>query len=151
MNLIIIRDKLKEGLAMVSRAIGAEQKLPILKNVLLTVGDNKATLVATNLEVAITYGILGKVIAGGKITVPAGILTNIIQNIQSERLSLEVKKTILEVRTDNYEAKIQGLGAEDFPIIPKISNDDFIEIDGGVLKEALNQTLIATQFSELRA
>lgn len=151
MNLILIKEKLREGLSAVARASDEHQNLPILKNVLITSGDNQIKLTTTNLEIAISYKVAGKVIEPGSVTVPVSTILGLINNIQSERLSLETKGNILEIKTDNYQAKIQGLPAEDFPLIPQVQNiEEFIQIEGALLKEALSQVVIATQFSELR-
>lgn len=151
MNLIIIKDKLRDGLMAVSRASDEHQNLPILKNVLISSGDNQIKLVATNLEIAISYKVPGKVIEGGSVTIPVNTFLNIINNIQSERLTLEVKNDVLEVKTDNYQAKIQTLPTEDFPIIPQVKNiEEYITVDPIVLKEAISQSVTAAQFSDLR-
>jgi DNA polymerase-3 subunit beta len=151
MNLVVIKEKLKEGLDAISRAAGESSQLSVLKNVLLETKKNKLELTATNLELAITYSVLGKIIEEGKTTVSLNLLQNLVNALQSERINLGLKNNILEIKTDNYKAKINGASAEDFPIIPKIKNKtSFIEIDGGLLKEALAQVVIATQFSEIR-
>lgn len=151
MKVIVIRANLKEGLISTERATGENLNLPILKNVLFEAEGNKIKITATNLEIAITAVISGKVIENGKFTVPAGILSNLIGNIQSDRLNIEEKKGKLEIKTDNYEAAIQGTAAADFPITPKIKEGkEYIEIKAAILKEALNQILIAAQFSDLR-
>lgn len=134
------------------RACDEHQNLPILRNVLISSGDNQISLTGTNLEIAIRYKVVGKVNQNGSVTVPASTLLNIINNIPTERINLEVKNGILEVKTDNYSAKIQTLPAEDFPLIPQIKNtEENISLETSVLKEALEQVVIATQFSELRA
>lgn len=151
MNLVVIKDKLKEGLDAVSHASGENSQLSVLKNVLLETKKNKLELTATNLELAVTYSVLGKVIEEGKTTVSLGFFQNIINALQSERINLGVKNNILEIKADNYKAKVNGTSAEEFPIIPKIKNKaHFLEIDSGLLKEALGQVAIATQFSEIR-
>lgn len=151
MKLIITRGNLKEGLGAVERATGENLNLPILKNILVKTDQNRIKITATNLEVGINYFILGKVIEDGSITVPASVFINLINNLQSERLSLETKKNNLGVKTDNYEAVIQGMPAEEFPLIPKIKNEEeFIEIKGDLLKEALTQIILSAQISDLR-
>ncbi len=151
MKFIIIRVNLKDGISVVERSIGDNLNLPILKNILIEVSNNGIKLTATNLETAINFFATGKVIEQGKIAVPAGILSNLISNLTSDRLNLESKGNKLEIKTDNYEALIQGLPVDDFPITPKIKNqNEFLEIKAGVIKEALAQVLIAAQFSDLR-
>ncbi|MDP2598702.1 MAG: DNA polymerase III subunit beta [Candidatus Liptonbacteria bacterium] len=151
MKFIVIRSNLRDCLSTVERATGDNLNLPILKNILFETEDNKIKVTATNLEIAITAYVPGKVIEQGKFTVPAGVMTNLLSNLQSERLNIEEKKGKLEIKTDNYEAAIQGLAAADFPLTPKIKNqNEWIEIKGGILKDALAQVLVATQFSDMR-
>lgn len=151
MNLVVIKENLKKGLNAVARAANENSQLPILKNVLVETTKNKISLIATNLEIAITYSVLGKVIEPGKITVPLNLFLNLINAIQSERINISLKNNFLEITSDNYKAKIQGSSAEDFPIIPKIKEtENFIEIEEGFLKDAFLQTSLATQFSEIR-
>jgi DNA polymerase-3 subunit beta len=151
MNIIVIREKLKSGLDIVSRVSGDNTQLPILKNILITTEEGKIKFIGTNLEIGVTATVSGKVIEAGSMTVPTGLFLNIINNIQSERINLITKNSALEIKTDNYEARLQCLPAEDFPIIPKIKNKtNHFEIESSVLKQALEQIVIATQFSELR-
>ncbi len=146
-----MRGNLKEGLGVVERASGENLNLPVLKYANLEALDGKIKLTATNLELAITYYLSGKTIEKGKTNIPINTFSSIITNLQSERINLGKKGSQLEIKTDNYEAFTQTLPPEDFPIIPKIKNEeDFLEIETGVFKEVLAQVLVATQFSDLR-
>ncbi len=103
--------------------------LPILKNFLIETIDNKIKLSMTNLELAVTSFIPGKVIENGALTIPFNIFNSIINNLQSERINLETQGDNLIIQTDNYQAKIQGIKKEEFPIIPQINNNQlFFEI-----------------------
>ncbi|TSC59931.1 MAG: DNA polymerase III subunit beta [Parcubacteria group bacterium LiPW_15] len=151
MNIVVIREKLKEGLDIISRATGEGSQLPILKNILLEASKNKITLVATNLEIATTCSVMGKIIEDGKTTVPGNLFSGLIGALQSERINISLKNESLEIKSDNYKAKIQGTSTEEFPIIPRLKEKkEFIEMDQAVLKEALSQTVVAAQFSEIR-
>jgi len=151
MKLTIIKSNLRDGLAAVERATGENQNLPILKNVLIDADDGKIRLVTTNLEIAVRCVVSGKVIEPGRLTVPANILAGVLGNLTGERLNLETKGAALHLTTDSYEATLEGTPPDDFPIIPKTKNQtEQIEIQGGILKEALTQTAASAQFSELR-
>ncbi|PIR86854.1 MAG: DNA polymerase III subunit beta [Candidatus Harrisonbacteria bacterium CG10_big_fil_rev_8_21_14_0_10_49_15] len=150
MKLIILRTNLKEGLSALERAATDNSQLPILKNVLLR-ADKQLVLAATNLEIGVTYTAAGKIVEPGSITVPLAALHSIITNSASERINLETHENTLEVQTDNYDAKIQGISSEDFPIIPKIEdNTHQLEIEAAALQEALTQVVGATQVSDLK-
>lgn len=151
MNIILIKDKLKEGLDIVSRVTGNTNNLPILKNVRIEANDNALVLTTTNLEIAITYSVPGKVIEKGKVTVPVNTLLGLISTIQTDRLNIETKNDkTLEIKTDNYQAKLNILPADDFPLVPGVDTKEYLEFDGEILKEALEQVLPATQMTDLR-
>lgn len=151
MKFIAIRSNIKDAVSVVEKAIGENTNLPILKNILIEAENNTITFTATNLEVAITHRVAGKVIEDGRITVPLALFSSLIGNITSDRLNFEKKENNLEVATDNYSAVINGMSPEDFPLTPKIKNtENYIEIKSAFLKEAVQQVTVASQYSDLR-
>lgn len=151
MKFVAIRSNIKEAISVVEKVAGENLNLPILKNALIETNNNQITITATNLELAITCFMSGKVIETGRVTVPLNLLSNLITNLQSDRLNFSKKGTGLEVKTDNYNATLQGLPPEDFPITPKIKDGgEHLEIKGIILKEAIQQAVVASQFSDLR-
>jgi DNA polymerase-3 subunit beta len=131
--------------------VGDNLNLPILKNILIKTEDNKINISATNLELAVTYRASGKIIENGSLTAPLGIFANIINNLTPERITLENKNHNLLIKTDNYEATVQGLNPEDFPIIPQINHlDKFIKINSKIFKNTLLKIINTVQYSEIR-
>src|SRR3989344_2986400 len=106
MKLIVLKNNLKSGLSAVERAVTESSALPILKNVLIKTFNNRIKLVGTNLELGISYLVSGKIIEEGEVSVPFGVLYGIINNIDSEKVSLESEKNNLRIKTDNYDAVI---------------------------------------------
>lgn len=151
MNIICIKDKFKEGVDAASRASGDHPTLSILKNILIEAGKDKIKITGTNLEIGVQFNVPGKVVKEGSITVPASILSQLINTLTQDRLTVSLNGTVLEIGTDSYNAKIQGVSAEEFPLIPKIQlKHETLEIAGDVLKDALNKVLSASQYSDLR-
>jgi DNA polymerase III subunit beta len=150
MKLIILRGNLKEGLAALERAVVDNNNLPILKSVLFK-ADTRVTLQATNLEIGVTYQTNAKITEQGSLAVPFAPLHSIIQNSTSERISLEAAGHTLTVKTDNYEAKIQGIAAEEFPIIPKLENEGAgLEMSCEVFKSGMMQIYPAAATTDLK-
>lgn len=151
MKVVILRSNLKEALSAVEKAVSENSNLPILKNVLFKTYNGKIKIAATNLDLAITKLTSGKIVEEGGITVPFGAFYNLVNNSDNERILIETQNNNLFFKTDNYNAKIQGVSQEEFPIIPKIDNEEgFIEFDPTVLKEAISKVLSAAQISEIR-
>ncbi len=151
MKITVLKNNLKNALDVVSRVVGENNNLPILKNILIKANEGKISATATDLETAIIKTIAGKVTKSGQITVPFIILNNIITNIQSERIDIESNDLNILIKTDSYEAKIQGMNYEEFPIIPTIdAQEEYIEIKGDILKDHILSVINAAQISELR-
>lgn len=153
MEIIILKNNLKNGLDAISKVSseGIITTLPILKNFLIETIDNRIKLSATNLELGITNFIPGKVVKRGEITIPFNIFNSIINNLQSEKINLEIQDNNLIIKTDNYQAKIQGIKKEEFPIIPQINNNQFfIKISNTILKKSFFSIINSTQISEIK-
>lgn len=150
MKLIILKAHLKQGFSFIERSITENQNLPIIKNVLIK-ADTKVSLLGTNLEVGVTYTASAKILEPGTICVPFAPLHTIIQNSTSERINLESSGNLLVVKTDNYEAKLQGVPAEEFPIIPTIENSaNNFETAGEVLAGVLSQVGVAAATNDIK-
>ena len=110
----MIREKLKEGLDAVSRLTTENTQLPILKNVLLETSESKLRLTTTNLEMATSYTVFGKVIEHGKITVPFSLLSNITN-------------TVSNVATTLYELASADVPAVDPVLVSKAASWDAMQ------------------------
>lgn len=150
MKLIILRSNLKEVLSAVERVVTNNPTLPVLKNVLLT-ADSRLTISATNLEIGVITSTGAKITEQGTLCVPLAPLYSIVANSTSDRISLETKENTLTVTTDNYEAKIAGSPAEDFPIIPKLADEtNAIELSAEVFKTAVSQISSAAALNDFK-
>ena len=151
MKIIVLKENLKNGLSSVERSINDQSTLPILKNVLIKTENNKTFILGTNLELAVTHSMAGKIFENGSVSVPFKIFTGLINNLPTERINLEKNNHNLIIKTDNYEAVIQGMNSDDFPIIPRINLPQYsFKIKSDIFKDALSKVSSAAQFSDLR-
>jgi DNA polymerase-3 subunit beta len=151
MKCIILKNNLIEGISAVERSTGFSSNLPILKDILIKTEQGKIVFVATNLELAVTETIPGKVIEDGVIAVPFSIFSSVAKNLTSDRITLEEQQGNLLIATDNYDAVVQGHDTKEFPIIPTLlTKDFFVKLDVKLFSEILEKAIIATQYSEIR-
>lgn len=141
MKLIILKDGLNYGLNIVNRVAGKNLTLPILNNILISTEKNLINLSATDLELGINYWSLVKTEKEGKITIPAKILSNFITLLPNDKVFIELKGNVLWVVCREYKTKINGLPAEEFPIIPKIENNNFIELSCRTFCDGLSRVV----------
>jgi len=150
MRISILLDKFKKGLNAVDKIVVSKNTLPILNNVLIKTEDNQVILSATDLEIGVNYYLGGKIEAEGNITVPGKVLSNFINSLNEEKISLETNNGILSAKTNKSEANINGMSADDFPSIPKVVGKEILEIDGNILKTAISQVVFSSSYDESR-
>jgi len=150
MELDIFKEKLNQGLNIIEHITRKSANLVILNNVLLETEKNFLKLSATNLETSIIWWILAKIKQEGKILIPASFLKSVIDFIKQEVIKLESEKGNLILKTENQEIQIQGINLDDFPLIPKINIEDFIEIKGEKLNQGLNQIVNIPSLTQIK-
>src|SRR4030065_2062032 len=152
MKLSCLQVNLNRGLGGVGRAGATRKPLPITNNVLLATDQSRLKLVATNLEMAISYWVGAKVEEEGAITVPARLLTEFVNSLPNDRIdiNLSAKTKTLELQCARFEARISGVDAKDFPPIPKIEGGITTRVDVEALRQGINQVAFAAPSEESR-
>ncbi|MDD4874912.1 MAG: DNA polymerase III subunit beta [Candidatus Paceibacterota bacterium] len=150
MKITLLAKNLKKGLGIVEKITGRVSTLPILNNVLIEVKSNFIKLSTTDLELGIQWWGLCKTEREGKITVPAKFFSQLINSLNDEKINIEEKNKTVSIESDAYNAKVKGISAEDFPIIPVFSKDIFIEINSKKLRDGLAEVIDFTSLSQVR-
>ena len=141
MKITILKNKFAKGLGVVEKITGKNFTLPILGNVLIKGENSTIKLSTTDLEVGISYWIMAKVENKEKITIPVRHLSNFISLINEDQVNLETKDNTLFLKGESYKSQIKGLDAEDFPIIPEVSEDLWVEMDSRLFSQAMLQVV----------
>lgn len=150
MKLQVTQENLAKALNTVGRVANSRGTLPILANVLLKTVDNRLSIAATNLDIAITHYIGSKVAKEGAITVPARLMQDFVSSLPGGVIELKLEDNKLHISTDKYQSTINGITAEDFPVMPAITEGKNWQIDGKILKSGLQQVVVAASNDEAR-
>jgi len=145
-----LKENLKESLDSALRIVKYNSNLPILNNFLITTDNGRLVVSSTDLEIGFTSWISSKITKNGGITVPAQILSQFVNNLPNKQINLEVKDLKLHLNYDNIKASINGINPDDFPIIPKLKNESFLNINSKILKNALNYVVNSAALSDAR-
>lgn len=150
MKLQITQENLNRALNSVARVANSRGTLPILANVLIKTSKNRLSLAATNLDIAITHYIGAKVSEEGSITVPARLMQDFIGSLPEGVIELDLKETKLHISTNQYQSVVNGIVADDFPVMPAIGDGKSWSIGAGLFKKALQQVAFAASTDETR-
>ena len=147
-----MQENLARGLSVVSRAVSSRSTLPVLANVLLKTEDAGLKLTATNLEIGITYWVPGKIDEDGATTVPAKLLTDLVNSLPAgDKVELEVGPgDTLHVKAGRFQTHIKGIDADEFPAIQTAGDRPTTRIAQNVLRRALAETAFAAASDEAR-
>ncbi len=152
MKLSCLQENLSRGLGVVGRAVATRTTLPITNNVLLATDQSRLKLVATNLEMAISYWIGAKVEEEGAITVPARLLTEFVSSLPNDRIdiSLSPRTKTLGLKCARFEARISGIDAKDFPPIPTVEEGITTRVEVEAFRQGISQVAFAAASEESR-
>ena len=150
MKLQVTQENLAKALSTVARVANTRNTLPILANVLLQTADNRLSISATNLDIAITHRIGSKIEKTGSITVPARLMQDFVSSLPEGVLKLELTDNKLNITTEQYKSSINGIAADDFPVMPAISAGSTWKANAAELKRALSQIVFAASGDDSR-
>jgi len=150
MKLQVTQENLNKALGMVARVANARGTLPVLANVLIKTVNNRLSIAATNLDIAITQYLGAKVEEEGSITVPARLMQDFVNSLPAGNIDLSLDDYRLHIATDQYQSVINGVSAEEFPVMPAITEGKTWTIAANALKKGLQQVVMAASADEAR-
>ncbi|MCL5961988.1 MAG: DNA polymerase III subunit beta [Chloroflexi bacterium] len=152
MRVSCLQDNLAKGLSVVGRAVAGKSTLPAISNVLIATEESRLKLAATNLEIGITCWIGAKIEEEGSITIPAKLLSDFVNSLPNEKIDIVLNERTKSVnlRCARFEANLKGLDAEEFPPIPRVTDDSTSVVDTVVLQEAIGQVAFAAATDDTR-
>ncbi len=151
MNLTITKEQILNGLQAVQNVVSSRTTLPILSNVLLRAEGERLEFTATDLDVTVACSVEAKVKKAGATTVPVRKLFGIVRELSGGELDLEVDdKNVCSVRSGTSFYKIHGIGADEFPPLPKFKDDKKVTLTQETTKSMLGKTSFAISTDESR-
>jgi DNA polymerase-3 subunit beta len=150
MKLQVTQENLNRALSNVARVASGRNTLPILSNILMKTVGNRLTIAATNLDIAITHYIGSKISEEGSITVPARLMQEFVSSLPAGVIDITLDELKLHIKTDQYQSVINGVSAEEYPVMPAISKGQQFRVASSLLKKALQQVIFAASSDESR-
>lgn len=154
MQFVIEQDKLSSNLSWVSRAIPSRPNHPILSNILMDADQENQclSLTAFDLSLGIRATVAAEVKEGGRITLPAKLLNDIVSRLPGGEITVaeDEGEAIATLTSSSGRYQVRGMGAEEYPELPLIEAGDSIHISADALISGLKGTLFATSPDETK-
>lgn len=151
MKLLIDRDTLLRPLQQVASVVERRQTLPILSNLLLTIDDNKLSMIGTDLEVEMqTHARLVNA-ESGSVTLPARKFLDICRALPEQaEIQLEVDNNRAVIRSGKSRFVLSTLPAADFPNIEINDSLSTFTIAQAKLRDAIERSHFAMAQQDVR-
>lgn len=150
MKLSCTRENLHQGLSITSHLSNKNVNLPVLQNVLVKAEGGTIRFTTTNLEMAISCSVRGKVEEGGEHTIPSKLFFDYVSLLPNETVEMVVLEGCLNIACGKQKTKINGLPAAEFPVVPSIEVVREYQVPVEGLRKALSRVLFAVATNESR-
>lgn len=150
MKLSCTRENLHQGLSITSHLTTKNVNLPVLQNVLVKAEGGSIRFTSTNLEIAVSCTVRGKVEVGGEFTVPSKLFFDYVSLLPNETVTVEGSGNSLSVSCASNKTRMNGLPATEFPLVPEVVTSRSYRVPVAALRAALSQVLFAVASNEAR-
>lgn len=157
MKLIVLKQQLNEAIQYVSKAISNKTTLPILNGIKIDADHKGMTLTASDTEISIQSFIpiekndetVIRMERKGSVVLPAKFFVEIIKKLPAKEVEIDVKEQFQTlIRSGSSEIQLVGLDPEEYPLLPKVEENNIFSIPGDLLKTMIKQTIFSVSANE---
>jgi DNA polymerase-3 subunit beta len=152
MKFTVEKKEISEPLSLVSSVAEKRQSIPVLSNILLKAHDSKLTLIATDLEIELTFIVENlQVETPGETTVSARKMADLIRSVPEDTmLTFELIENQLEISALKFFADFSTLPVGDFPVIEQPKFELEVALPGKELSSLIENTSFAMASQDVR-
>lgn len=151
MRFTIDKNNFIKGIQVVHNIISSKANLPILSYLALEAREKTIYLTATDLDIGITCEIPADIGESGKIVMPAKKTGDIIREFPENTININAaKNNLISIESKKCQFKLMGLPYEEFPKLPKLTNQEVIKLNQDDLQQMLSLVAFAVSNDETR-
>ncbi len=151
MEFTIDQAQLVRGLQRTQSIVEKRSTMPILANVLLSAGEARLELAATDLEVGVRTAVPAEVRVPGRLTLNAKKLYEIARELPAGPIRIASRENLsAELSAGKVVVTLVGLAAEEFPALPSEGEVAFAALDRETFRAMIERTLYAASSDETR-
>ena len=140
-----------KGLGLMQSVAGRRTTLPILSHILLEWEKDSLCLTGTDLETGIREELTARIHQGGKASVSAKKIFEIVKELPEETIHIKKKENQwITIQCGKSVFNLAGLDPEEFPSLPTYSDESFSQVSTNLMKEMIEKTVFAASSEESR-
>lgn len=151
MNFEIHKKEFLKGLNLMQSVAGRKTTLPILSHILIEGEKNSIYLTGTDLETGIREELTATVQQGGKASISAKKLYEIVRELPEEMIHIKKKENHwITLQCGKSIFNLVGLDPDEFPSFPTYQDEYFSKVSTHLMKEIIEKTVFAASNEESR-
>ena len=151
MNFDIDKREFLKGLSLMQGVAGRKTTLPILSHIFMQWEKNSLYLTGTDLETGIREELSATILQGGKASVSAKKLYEIVRELPDETIHIQKKENHwITLQCGKSVFNIAGLDPDEFPSLPSYQDGYFSKISTHLMREMIEKTVFAASNEESR-
>ena len=152
MNFKILKSSIAEPLSLLASVAESRQSIPILSNIYIKAENEEITLIATDLEIELSFNVECKDIKeNGETTVSARKIFDLTRSLSEDTaLEFSLKDNQLIVTALKFNGEFAILPIQDFPVVEIEKFDLETKIKGDLLADLIDQTSFAMASQDVR-
>jgi len=151
MDFEIDKREFVKGLGLMQSVAGRRTTLPILSHILLEWEKDSLCLTGTDLETGIREELTARIHQGGKASVSAKKIFEIVRELPEETIHIKKKENQwITIQCGKSVFNLAGLDPEEFPSLPTYSDESFSQVSTNLMKEMIEKTVFAASSEESR-
>jgi DNA polymerase-3 subunit beta len=152
MRFIVNSISLLKSVQALGGVLNVKNTLPILDNFLFELQGNILSITASDLETILTVDLeLEMAENDGRVAVPARLLLDMLKAFSNVPITFSVDDDFkIELAAGEGKYNLSGFNADEFPQRPDMTDPVSVEMEAGMMVNAINKTIFATGTDELR-
>lgn len=153
----ILKSFLNESIQHVNKAISSRTTIPILSGIKIEASPSGITLVASDTDISIQSFVpaeldgepIVRLERSGSVVVPAKFFVDIVRKLPSEDVHIEVSdNNQIGIKSGTTEIQLAGLDPEEFPLLPRLTENQTVSMPSEVLRLMIRQVVFAVSTNE---
>lgn len=145
------KQKLQEGILITQKAITGKTNMKILEGILINATESGITLIGSDMDISIKTKVEADVKEIGKVVIDSKIFGEIIRKLPDSLITIEViENDTVQISCEKSVFNVVYMNGDEYPTLPEINNNDYIEIPQNVLKNMIKSTTFAIAQDETR-
>ena len=151
MNIICSKQKLQEGISIVTKAITGKSTMPVLEGIYIEANKEGLTLIGSDMDVSIETKVEADVIKEGSIVIDSKIFAEIIRKLPNSDVKIEIAENdLIQITCEKSVFNLVFMNPSDYPALPSINENLSVEVPQNLLKNMIKGTSFAIAQDEAR-